>query len=669
VTNGTLAVDTGATPGTGTITNLAVLDYIHSATAQNTLINDHIVNFMNNSTGGSAQIVNNVGAFVDFSPNNASTVAGGAMTVGSIAGAGTYELGQVDLITGGNNLSTTVTGLVTDGGGSGGTGASLTKVGTGTLTLLTNNAYSGGTNIDGGTLAVGNGNSLGPTGSVAVNGGVLSTAGLPLTFAVGGNYTQGSNGTLRIGLGGAGASSQDKVIVTGSASLNGTLDVSSYGSLSAFPVGSTAVVMLGPSFSGTFQQVNENINGFRLLPIYATDGLGLESINPSFQSSGTTPNQQTIGADLDRIVFNPKFEFLMNSLGTLSNTALQTAYSQLSPEDFTAAYQAGFEGALARTALVDQRLSQFMADADNTAWLPGFSNAGTARFAGNLPAAKEAAMTPHPASPWGGFISGDGGFFNVTGDSNAAGYKVSTFGLTGAGADVRLSREMAAGLMVGYARTDVTLGTGGTLTADGGQLGLYGLFYSEGFYAGALAEGGINSYSTQRLAYGGTATGSTQGSQWDGALELGYQFKAGQVKIGPLVSAQYSSVGMNGFTEQGSQAPLTVPNQSENSLLSRLGIRAGSQWSLGHDAALIPSLQLAWEHEYNNQGGSYQAGFGTGDSFTVAGPQVGQDGLAAGAGLGLTFAKSSSVFLDYQGEFGRTNLNSSQLGGGVRVGF
>ncbi|HJT24468.1 MAG TPA: autotransporter domain-containing protein, partial [bacterium] len=691
VTNGTLAVGTNGTLGTGGVINLATLDYILYSTAGSTPVtNDGILNFMDNSsagsavlinnlpstiffqgdsTGGNAQIINNGSNLVDFSFNNASTVAGGALTVGSIAGTGTYDLGQVDLVTGGNNQSTTVSGLVRDGGGHGGTGASLTKVGTGTLTLMGANAYTGGTNIDGGTLAVGNAQALGTTGAVKVNAGTLETAGAPLTFQVGGNYLQSSAGTLRLGLGGTGASSQDMMNVTGSAGLNGTLSLVSDGNLTAMSIGNSVTVLTASSLSGIFQQVDENYNGIRLLPLYFSNAVELESIIPSFQAVGTTSNQKAMGADLDKTALNPQMNGLMKSIGVLSNTGVQTAYGRLSPEDFTALYQAGFEGAMDRAALVDQRMNQLMDDVDSTAWLPGFSNTGTPWFAGKLSAAKEAAMAPRKAGPWGGFVSGDGGFFNVAADSNAAGYKVTTFGLTGAGVDYRLSREALVGLIVGYGHTDVALGTGGTLTVDGGQAGLYGLFYSEGFYAGGLVEGGLNSYGTQRQGYGGTATGSSQGSQFDGAMELGYQFKAGRVKIGPMGLMQYGSVNMNGFTEQGSQAPLTVPAQSENSLLSRLGLKANSRLKMGSDSTFDPSLQLAWEHEYNYQGGAFQAGFGAGDSFTVRGPQVGQDGFLAGVGIGITWAKSLTVSLDYAGEFGRTNLTSSQIGGGVKLGF
>jgi hypothetical protein len=51
------------------------------------------------------------------------------MTVGSIEGTGTYNLGSKQLIVGSNNLSTTLSGSIADSGLGGGTGASLVKTG------------------------------------------------------------------------------------------------------------------------------------------------------------------------------------------------------------------------------------------------------------------------------------------------------------------------------------------------------------------------------------------------------------------------------------------------------------------------------------------------------------------------------------------------------------
>ena len=41
----------------------------------------------------------------------------------------------------------------------------------------------------------------------------------------------------------------------------------------------------------------------------------------------------------------------------------------------------------------------------------------------------------------------------------------------------------------------------------------------------------------------------------------------------------------------------------------------------------------------------------------------------AAADVELSFAKSWTISPQYQGEFGRTDLDSSQLGGGVKLGF
>jgi hypothetical protein len=45
---------------------------------------------------------------------------------------------------GSNNLSKTLSGVIQDGGFNGGTGGSLTKIGTGTLSLTNSNTYPAG---------------------------------------------------------------------------------------------------------------------------------------------------------------------------------------------------------------------------------------------------------------------------------------------------------------------------------------------------------------------------------------------------------------------------------------------------------------------------------------------------------------------------------------------
>ena len=102
-----------------------------------------------------------LGAANRLADTSAVTVAGGATfnlnnfaeTVGSLAGAGNVTLGTGTLTTGGNNTSTTYSGVMSGTGG-------LTKAGTGTLTLSGANTYTGATNVNVGTLTLGAANRL-----------------------------------------------------------------------------------------------------------------------------------------------------------------------------------------------------------------------------------------------------------------------------------------------------------------------------------------------------------------------------------------------------------------------------------------------------------------------------------------------------------------------------
>ena len=74
------------------------------------------------------------------------------MRIGSIEGSGNYFLGQQDAQRGWQQLEHTVSGVIQDRSffGEGGTGGSLTKVGTGTLTGT--NPYTGMTTVNAGNL-------------------------------------------------------------------------------------------------------------------------------------------------------------------------------------------------------------------------------------------------------------------------------------------------------------------------------------------------------------------------------------------------------------------------------------------------------------------------------------------------------------------------------------
>jgi autotransporter-associated beta strand protein len=103
------------------------------------------ISFLANSLGGTARVKVFGNGRLRIDQHNTPGV-----TIGSLAGNGKVFLGAYNLIVGSNNLSTTFSGLIEDSPEYG----SLSKIGTGTLTLSSRNTYRGPTFVSGGTLQV-----------------------------------------------------------------------------------------------------------------------------------------------------------------------------------------------------------------------------------------------------------------------------------------------------------------------------------------------------------------------------------------------------------------------------------------------------------------------------------------------------------------------------------
>ena len=142
-TTGTLTKD-----GTGTLTLSAANTYTGSTTVNAGSV---VLGATNAISSGSAVSVA-LGATLDLN--------GYSDTIGSLAGAGNVTssaAGTLTLTCGGNNSSTTFSGVLSDGLAT----VSLTKTGTGTLILSGVNTYAGATTISAGTISVGADTALG----------------------------------------------------------------------------------------------------------------------------------------------------------------------------------------------------------------------------------------------------------------------------------------------------------------------------------------------------------------------------------------------------------------------------------------------------------------------------------------------------------------------------
>jgi outer membrane autotransporter protein len=202
----------------------------------------------------------------------------------------------------------------------------------------------------------------------------------------------------------------------------------------------------------------------------------------------------------------------------------------------------------------------------------------------------------------------------------------------------------------------------------GGQLGVYAGLKEDQLHLNALFDAGLDNYSTQRQAMGGTANGSPSGLEWTGQVNAGFDWIMGSFLINPFVSGQYTQVSVNGFTEKGSMAPLTFAAQSEGYLASDLGASISRDWPIG-GIQFSPNVSAAWEHAYEGSEDSLTANFGTGNNFTVSGPATGSDAAVLGAGLNAEFAKGFNLFASYHGKVGMTNIAEQSISGGINLGF
>jgi len=124
--------------------------------------------------------------------------SGVTLTAGALTGSGTITT-SVALVVGANNASTTFSGSIRSA-------STLTKFGTGTLTLTGNNTYTGTTTINNGTLALGSNQNLREItgvgnialGSYTLVNTVLATTNFSGTISGTGAFTKMGAGTLTL---------------------------------------------------------------------------------------------------------------------------------------------------------------------------------------------------------------------------------------------------------------------------------------------------------------------------------------------------------------------------------------------------------------------------------------------------------------------------------------
>lgn len=581
-----------------------------------------------------------------------------------------------------------------------GTGAA-TKTGVSTLRLAGTGNLPGGTTIAAGLLQVDGsltgpvtvqaGGGLGGTGriagSVAAAGRVQPGASIG-TLTVTGDFTMSDSAELAMEIGQASA---DRLVVTGTASLDGILALSAADDVKL--AGQSYTLVEAGTVTGAFDQVIAL--GPFLAAAFGNSGTALQaSFTRNFAKPAQGANQVAVGTALNR-------SYGLGSQGDMdavyaalddsgSDSLARNALDQLSGQslgDMTTAaavnngllargmlarlarYRAGTTG-LAAGATVPLALAD--RDAAGLSAIGGaLAGSGSGLSAGNAGgAADPAGAVPDRTGAWVRLLGHRG---HVDSDGNGTGYDGEQGGIQ-LGIDRAFGDRFVAGLSLAWLRSDlqakaVTAQTDG----DTYQVGVYGSADLGPADLDLTAAYARTDWRTSRsLIFGGlarTATAAPASNDIALTARVGRDIDLGRVILTPQAGLDWYRLQRDGFAESGAGAAnLTVADSTGTVVQTSLGARAATLVGLGGSLVLRPELRGAWYHDLADEKPQISATLAgaPGAPFTAAAAAPGRDAAVLGINLagrhdGLD---ALQLFADYE-----LQLAARQTGHAVTFGL
>jgi outer membrane autotransporter protein len=651
---------------------------------------------------GTAALIVNQGTDTSYAGTIVGTGSLAKQGTGMLAltGANTYsggttiEAGTLQIGDGGTSGS--ISGNITDnaalifnrsddlsyGGDISGTG-SMTKLGTGNLTLTGANTYSGDTNIDAGTLLV-NGSIVGDTfvngggtlggagslGNVTVNsGGTLSPGNSPGILTVNGDLTLNSGATTIMQIDGMTLGTQyDHIDVTGTATLDGTLDLQ----FSYLPtIGSTfnlintgSFVLAGDPVNG-FSSIIDNISSnlgaaVQVTPVISATEYDILIQQLSFIDAAggpLTPNQRRLAGNLDTFSTSGNGATLFGALNMLPAGEIPGALESLSGVQHTHSLPQAANVSRQFMHILGDRLS-WEESASNTA-ANRYSNVQLAYNGENLASLFGAPVKTKPDSNvW---LRAMGGFGDIDSDGNASGADYNSSGVA-LGYDREVRDGLLAGVAFGFTRSNVDVAAGGT-DIDSYQLAAYGRKQWENNYLDAtLGIGHHRADSTRQVQFNGFSEVARADYNTDGvglSLEAGRHYAlSASNRVTPFAGLEYGHFRQGGYKETGAgDANLTVDDSNMDSLRSVLGARMNNVLTGSEGRQLDTTLGLSWAHEFLDREASLNPAFNVNSNvpFNINGPETDRDRVLATVGASARLSKTAQLDLDYNGEFAESD--------------
>ncbi|WFE87473.1 autotransporter domain-containing protein [Roseibium porphyridii] len=576
--SGTIRVGANATlQGTGnTLNNSSLIDVatngtVSDAGAINNLANG-VINF--NGPGGTATFASTTTGSI-FNDGTINVVDGDVLVSGNLTNQGSGQLG----VAGGDmtgigvltNTSTATSGVSVGAGRLlsadsivNSTGAMFSNAGTLTVTRGLTNA-TGATLTTTGTLngAVTNRGTLNATGTIngaVTNGGVFSTGGSGAIAAVtiNGNLVQTADGSLVVDVDRA-SSTNDRLTVTGTADLAGTVDLNLTG---ADPVGLFTIVSAGGGVTdtglalGTMQTFTNPLTEVQLVYPNAND----VALNFSFNAeAGTFNSNQT------------------NTLTTLN--AINTGHTGETGPVIQGLFNLGSVGEM-RTAL--NQLSPEIALNTETASLFSAANFTNSLFSCPVEGGAHAFIREGDCL----WLRPQGRLLSVDETEDRIGFEERVGGVS-VGGQYQVWTDWHAGFGLGYEQGTLDSNAGASARSDRLHLGGT-LKYQHGalLIAGAVS-GGVGAYETTRSVNFGGLRAVNKGDydiSYAGAqMRLAYLLEESGFYAKPQVDLYLAYLDRDGFTETGNSATaLSVDSSEETNFSVTPAIEIGSEHALSN---------------------------------------------------------------------------------------
>jgi len=640
------------------------------------------------STDAASVTVSDGGALV-IASGDLGIASLGTLNIGNGGKAGTITLAAGAILNDGAIVAdftdSATLAMVIDGTGT------LTKRGSGTLSLTGTSTYAGGTKVTAGKLVVNgsiassvvtlDGGVLGGSGTV---GGIVTNSGATVApgnsigiLSVSGNVTFATGSTYQVEINAAGQS--DKIVASGSAAIwGGTVQVLAENGNYAAATTYTILTASG-GVTGQFSSVTSNL-AF-LTPSLAYDSQNVRltmtrndnSFGPdnggSPSTGGTsiaqTRNQGFIAIAAERLgVGNPVYDTLIS--GTAAEA--RAGFDLLSGEAHAQAVSVMIEESrLVRDTILGHLRGPLLTQA------PGQV---AASFTADLPGRKGAITMPAPVPQpryafWGTAFGSTG---NTDADGNAASLNRRSGGAL-LGADVMLydapGSSLKVGVAGGYSQSrfdlDARLSSG---RLESGHAALYAgaRFGSLRFDAGAAyswSESDIRRQVAIR-GFGDLLRLQRPGSVTQGFAELGYAFAFSGIALEPFAQLALLRVSTDAGTERGGAAALRVLSSAQTLGFTTLGLRAEAQ--LGA-MPLFARAMLGWRHGFGELTPQARTAFVAGTTpATVFAARIDREALVAEAGLDWRISQATALGLTYSAAIGERSRDHA-LKGRVEMRF